>query len=192
MNTNFPVVWHRTIGTPLRQREWSETPLFKYHRASMAQKSNSVPERVGLAPDQNVLARSSSLPPPPNTLLCPAQNTWHGGGGIWPRWLPPAAHCVRQLGCLALPLHQLPVAPPRCRGRGAMNYLVLQLQTWFLSKKCSSVGSTRQTRAMHTDAQAEWKGDDDISGPNWVYWRIVICRDVVALKVHVRFWAEIW
>lgn len=33
----------------------------------MAQKSNSVPERVGLAPDQNVLARSSSLPPPPPT-----------------------------------------------------------------------------------------------------------------------------
>lgn len=31
----------------------------------MAQKSNSVPERVGLAPDQNVLARSSSLPTPP-------------------------------------------------------------------------------------------------------------------------------
>lgn len=121
MDPNFPLVWHRITGTTWKQREWSEAPLFIYHRASMSRKSNSVPERIGLAPDHNFLARSPSPPcthlHQPPTLLCPAQNTWHGGGsGIWPIWLPPAAHCLRQLGCLALPLHQLPVAPPRCRG----------------------------------------------------------------------------
>lgn len=46
---------------------------------------------------------------------CPTWNTWYVGSGIWPRWLSAAALCLRQLGRLALPLHQLPVDPP---GRG--------------------------------------------------------------------------
>lgn len=59
--------------------------------------------------------RSVPSPPTParaRTHCCPALNTWYISGGIWPRWLLAAALRLRQLGVLALPLHQLPVAPP--------------------------------------------------------------------------------
>lgn len=58
--------------------------------------------------------RSLSPPTPAHTQThcCPAWNTWYISSGIWPRWLLPAALHLRQLGVLALPLHQLPVAPP--------------------------------------------------------------------------------
>lgn len=136
----------------------------------MAWKFNSVPERIWLAPDQNFLARSSSPPCTPfsNTppsLLCPAQNTWHGGsGGIWPSWLPPAAHCLRQLGCLALPLHQLPVAPPRCRGgyelfgtaaANLTSFQEMQQHRKHTSDACHACWCTHQMKGRRQQIQTE-------------------------------------
>lgn len=154
-----------------RQREWSEALLFIYHRASMARKSSSVPERVGLAPDQNFLARSSSPPctphrPPHSSMPCSEHMArwwwWHLAE------LTPASCALSSpVGMLGTATSSTTCSSSQVQ-RGAMNYLALQLQTWLLSKKCSSAGSARQARAMHADAHGEWKGGGDKSGPNWV------------------------
>lgn len=71
---------------------------------------------VRLASMWECLGKHSVLSPPTQdhaqTHCCPALNTWYISSGIWPRWLLAAALRLRQLGVLALPLHQLPVAPP--------------------------------------------------------------------------------
>lgn len=162
MDANFPVVWHRIIGTTLRQRARSETCLFMYHHASMARKSNSMPESIGLAPDQNFLALSSSPPSTPHpSLPCSEHMAWWW----WWWWhlaalIPASCALSSAVGMLGTATSSTTCGSSQVQ-RGAMNYLVLQLQTWLLSKKCSSVGSTRQTRVMHTDAHAEGKGDKD-------------------------------
>lgn len=75
IDANFLVVWCRIIRTTLRQREWSETRLFIYHYASMARKSNRVPECIGLASDQNFLALSLLHPSPPFFALLRTHGT---------------------------------------------------------------------------------------------------------------------
>lgn len=112
---NSPFGWHRTgirLQTGESVWEWERTPSYLREGEERAGRRN-------LRECQNMCQVGTmwewSWQAPLLSPSCPTWNTWYVGSGIWPRWLSAAALCLRQLGRLALPLHQLPVDPP---GRG--------------------------------------------------------------------------